>query len=291
MPELEGTTLLAVAACIAASVVAIVLAVRVAALGRSTGKMRAQLEELRKDSRGGRKQQEQREKALRQAGSELDRATRKLAQAEKRAGQGRGEHQAVAVRCIVVGEAGRQVLAEQPALVRCGIGDRRRHLRHVVGVVDGDGEGLVIAQRRDPVVGHPDDDVVARRRLEVEQRAVGHENLIADDLEPAAGGVDEANHRVVPGRLLVPRDDRRVASLDVVEDRYRREQSLDRFDQLRVGEHLLPEVDARASTRHLLEEQEHRLHRLPLQGGVEVAGESHDTQFPGLARGFPRRGL
>jgi chromosome segregation ATPase len=91
MPELEGTALFAVAAAIAASVLAVGLAVRVAAEGRRTGSLRAQIDELLKDNRGTRKQREQRDKTLRQAESDRDRATRKLAQADKRGAQSRAD--------------------------------------------------------------------------------------------------------------------------------------------------------------------------------------------------------
>ncbi len=66
------------------SLIALALALRVGTEGRRTGALRAELEELRKDAKGSRKQQEQRDKGLRRAESELEKATRKLAQADKR---------------------------------------------------------------------------------------------------------------------------------------------------------------------------------------------------------------
>ena len=183
MPELEGTTLLAVAAGIAASVVAIVLAVRVAALGRSTGKMRAQLEELRKDSRGGRKQREQREKALRQAGSELDRATRKLAQAEKRAAQGRGDardernvaEERIRALASEVDEARGQVVGLQTALA-----ETRQELEAAtehVARAEGRAAAAERAEAAAPPIGDPaeitelNERVASAERLAAEREA------------------------------------------------------------------------------------------------------------------------
>lgn len=69
------------------SVVALALALRAATEGRRTAVLRDELEEHRKGSKSGRRQQEQRDKALRRAESELEKATRKLAQADKRVAQ------------------------------------------------------------------------------------------------------------------------------------------------------------------------------------------------------------
>ncbi len=183
MPELEGTTLLAVAACIAASVVAIVLAVRVAALGRTTGKMRSELEELRKESRGGRKQREQREKALRQAGSELDRATRKLAQAEKRAAQGRGDarderkvaEERIRALASEVDEARGEVVRLETALVQTRR-DIEAAMEHVARA-EGRAAAAERAEAAAPPIGDPaeiselNERVASAERLAAEREA------------------------------------------------------------------------------------------------------------------------
>ena len=70
-----------------ASAIVLALAFRVGTEGGRTRALHAELEELRKNAKGSRKQQEQRDKILRRAESELEKATRKLAQVDKRGAQ------------------------------------------------------------------------------------------------------------------------------------------------------------------------------------------------------------
>jgi chromosome segregation ATPase len=67
-----------------ASLLALLLAVRAGGESGRTRDLRSELEELRKDTKGTRKQQDQRDKGLRRTESELEKATRKLGQMDKR---------------------------------------------------------------------------------------------------------------------------------------------------------------------------------------------------------------
>ena len=69
------------------SALALVLAVRVGSEPGRTRALRSELEESRKQLKGYRKQQDQRDKGFRRAESELEKATRKLGQVDKRIAQ------------------------------------------------------------------------------------------------------------------------------------------------------------------------------------------------------------
>jgi chromosome segregation ATPase len=73
-----------------AGAVALALLVRVGTEGRRTTELREQLDDLRKEAKTHRKHDEQRDKALRRAEADLDKATRKRAQADKRDAQSKG---------------------------------------------------------------------------------------------------------------------------------------------------------------------------------------------------------
>jgi chromosome segregation ATPase len=85
MSELDLSMMIA----LAVSVVAVALLLRVATEGKRTSQLKSELDELHREGRGRRKQQEQRDKALRRAEGEADKAARKLVQADKRVAQAR----------------------------------------------------------------------------------------------------------------------------------------------------------------------------------------------------------
>jgi len=142
-----------------AGAAALGLALRVATEGRRTAALRDALREGEKEAKARRKHDEQRDKLVRRAEADLDRATRKLAQAERRESQSKAS-----------ARAEREAAAEQIRGLERDLDEARTRLQGLEGELDRSRSELGLS---------------TRRAAEAEVRAAGAEAALAAAPPPA----------------------------------------------------------------------------------------------------------
>ena len=188
-----------------AAAVALALAIRTGSEPARTRVLRDELEESRKQLKGFRKQQDQRDKALRRTESELEKATRKLGQVDKRVAQAkestRTERRQSAERVSDL-EAEIERLRQQAEPVAADLGRTREEL--ALAVARAERSESQVGELRAQLAAKPE-PMDPEELLALRARAEQAEQKLAEQEEPlgkAAREVERLKEKVLTQQTL-----------------------------------------------------------------------------------------